>query len=107
MTVTAKEQASSQETTCFLREQKVHEVVCVDDLAAGTHVMSGRWVDTMKTPTVSRSKCTAKSCEEPQSDEGCFAATSTIQLLGAVFGLTWARFRLGPILRAKAWPCSI
>ena len=41
---------------------------------AGTHVMSGRWVDTMKTPTMWRSKYTARGYEEPHSDEGCFAA---------------------------------
>ena len=41
--------------------------------------MSGRWVDTMKTPTVWRSKYTARVYGEPQSDEGCFAATATIQ----------------------------
>ena len=51
----------------------------VDDLPAGTHVMSGRWVDTMKTPTVWRSKYTTRGYEEPQCDEGCFAATATIQ----------------------------
>ena len=48
-------------------------------MPAGTHVMSGRWVDTMKTPTMWRSKCTATGYEEPHSDEGCFAATATIQ----------------------------
>ena len=48
-------------------------------LPAGTHVMSGRWVDAMKTPTVWRSKCTARGYEDPHSDEGCFAATGTIQ----------------------------
>ena len=33
----------------------------------------------MKTPTVWTSKDTARGYEEPQSDEGCFAATATIQ----------------------------
>ena len=41
--------------------------------------MSGRWVDTMKTPPVWRSKYTARGYEEPQSDEACFAATATNQ----------------------------
>ena len=41
--------------------------------------MSGRWVDTMKTPTLWRSKYTARGYEEPHSDEGCFAATATVQ----------------------------
>ena len=41
--------------------------------------MSGRWVDTMITPTVWSTKHTARGYEEPQSDEGCFAATTTIQ----------------------------
>ena len=58
---------------------KVFEEVYEDELPAGTHVMSGRWVDTMKTPTVSRSKYIARGYEEPQSDEGCFAAAGTIQ----------------------------
>ena len=39
----------------------------------------GHWVDTMKMPTVWKSKYTARSDEEPHSDEGCFAATATIQ----------------------------
>ena len=34
----------------------VFEEVYEDELPAGTHVMSGRWVDTMKTPTMWRSK---------------------------------------------------
>ena len=37
---------------------KVFEEVCADELLVGTHVMYGRWVDTMKTPTVWRSKYT-------------------------------------------------
>ena len=58
---------------------KVFEEVYEDELPAGTHVMSGRWVDTMKTPTMWRSKYTARGYEEPHSDEGCFAATATTQ----------------------------
>ena len=50
-----------------------------DELPAGTHVMSGRWLDTMKTPTMWRSKYTARSYEEPHSDERCFATTTTTQ----------------------------
>ena len=73
MTVTTKEQARKKQLD-FLESVKVYEEVCVDGLLAGTHVMSGRWVDTMKTPTVWRSKYTARGYEEPQSDEGCFAA---------------------------------
>ena len=41
--------------------------------------MSGRWVDTMKTPTMWRSKYTARGYEEPHGDEVCFAATATAQ----------------------------
>ena len=72
MTVTS----ALQKRLDFLESMKVHEEVYVDDLPAGTHVMSGRWVDTMKTPTMCRSKYTATGCEEPQSDEGCFASIS-------------------------------
>ena len=56
---------------------KVYEEVYVDDLHSKTHVMSSRWVDTMK-PTVWRSKKIARSYEEHR-DEGCFAAVTTIQ----------------------------
>ena len=41
--------------------------------------MSGRWADTMKTPTMWSSKNTARGNEEPHSDEGCFEAAATIQ----------------------------
>ena len=41
--------------------------------------MSGRWVDTMKTPTMRRSKHTVRGYEEPHSDKGCFADTATMQ----------------------------
>ena len=58
----------------FLESMKVYEEVHVDDLLAGTHVMSGRWVDTMKTLTMLRSKYIARGYEEPQSDEGLFHA---------------------------------
>ena len=58
---------------------KVFEEVYEVELLAGTHVRSGRWVDTMKTPTMWRSKYTARGYEEPHSDEGCFAATATVQ----------------------------
>ena len=78
MTVTSKEQARQKQLD-FLESMKVFEEVYEDELPAGTHVMSGRWVDTMKTPTMWRSKYTPRGHEEPHSDEGCFAATATIQ----------------------------
>ena len=78
MTVTSKEQARQKQLD-FLESMKVFEEVYEDELPAGTHVMSGRWVDTMNTPTMWRSKYTARGYEEPHSDEGCFAATATIQ----------------------------
>ena len=78
MTVTSKEQARQKQLD-FLESMEVFEEVYVDDLPAGTHVMSGHWVDTLKTPTVWRSKYTGRSYEEPHSDEVCFAATATIQ----------------------------
>ena len=78
MTVTSKEQARQKQLD-FLESMKVFEEVYEDELPAGTHVMSGRWVDTMKTPTMWRSKYTARRYEEPHKDEGCFAATATIQ----------------------------
>ena len=78
MTVTSKEQAR-QKQLVFVESMKVYEELYEDDLPTGIHVMSGRWVDTMKTPTVWRSKYTAGGCEQRQTDEGCFAATATIQ----------------------------
>ena len=78
MTVTSKEQARQKQLD-FLESMKVFEEVYEDDLPAGTHVVSGRWVDTMKTPTMWRSKYTARGNEEPHSDEGCFAAAALIQ----------------------------
>ena len=78
MTVTSKELARQKQLD-ILENIKVFEEVCEDDLPSGTRVMSGRWVDAMKTPTVWRSKYTARGYEEPQSDEGCFAATATVQ----------------------------
>ena len=78
MTVTTKEQARKKQLE-FLESMQVYEEVYVDDLPSGSRVMSGRWVDAMKTPTVWRSKYTARGYEEPQSDEGCFAATATVQ----------------------------
>ena len=77
MTVTSKEQARQKQLD-FLESMKVFEEVYEDELPAGTHVMSGRWVDTMKTPTRWRSKYTARGYEEPHKDEGCFAATAII-----------------------------
>ena len=76
--MTTKEQARKKQLD-FLESMKVYKEVYEDELSAGAHVMSGRWVDTMNTPTMWRSKYTARGYEEPQSDEGCFAATSTIQ----------------------------
>ena len=70
MTVTSKEQARQKQLD-FPESMKVFEEV--------THVLSGRWVDTIKTPTMWRSKYTARGDEEPHSDEGCFAATATVQ----------------------------
>ena len=78
MTVTSKEK-TRQKKLDFLEGMKVFEEVCEVELPAGTHVMCGRWVDTMETPTMWRSKYTARGYEEPHSDEGCFAATATIQ----------------------------
>ena len=78
MTVTSKEQARQKQLD-FLESVKVFEDVYEDELPAGTHVMSGRWVDTMQTPTMWRSKYTSRGYEEPHSDEGCFEATATMQ----------------------------
>ena len=79
MTVTSKEQARQKQLD-FLESMKVFEEVYEGELLAGTHVMSGRWVDTMKTPTMWRSQYTARGCAEPHSNEGCFAATATKQV---------------------------
>ena len=86
MTVTSKEQARQKQLD-FLESMKVFEEVYEDGLPAGTHVMSGRWVDTMKTPAMWRSKYIARGYEEPHSDEGCFAANATIQGIR----MLWAR----------------
>ena len=59
MTVASKEQARQKQLD-FLESIKVFEEVYEDELPAGTHVMSGRWVDTMKTPTMWRSKSTLR-----------------------------------------------
>ena len=40
----------------------------------------------MKTPTMWRSKYTARGYEESHSDEGCFAATATIQGIPMLLG---------------------
>ena len=55
MTVTSKEQARPKQLD-FVESMKVFEEVYEDELLAGPHVMSGCWVDTMKTPTMWRSK---------------------------------------------------
>ena len=44
MTVTSKEQAPQKQLD-LLESMKVFEEVYEDELLAGTHVMSGRWVD--------------------------------------------------------------
>ena len=75
MTVTSKEQARQKQRD-FLESMKVFEEVYEDELPAETHVMSGCCVDTMKTPTMWRSKYTARGYEEPHSDEGCFCSDS-------------------------------
>ena len=63
MTVTSKEQARQKQLD-FLESMEVFEEVYEDELLAGTHVLSGRWVDTMKTPTMWRSKYTARGYEQ-------------------------------------------
>ena len=73
MTVTSKEQAR-QKLLDFLERMKVFEEVYEDELPAETHVMSGRWVDTMKIPTLWKSEYTARGYEEPHSDKGLFYA---------------------------------
>ena len=89
MTVASKEQARQKQLD-FLESMTVFKEVYEEELPAGTHVMSGRWVDTMKTPTMWRSKCIARGYEEPHSDEGCFAATATIR---------WHPYALGKVSR--------
>ena len=78
MTETTKEQPRKKLLE-FLESMKVYEEVCADELFACVHVMSGRWVDTMKIQTVWRSKCTARGYEELHSYECCFADTATIK----------------------------
>ena len=74
MTVTTTKKQARKKQLDFLESMKVYEEMCAGELHAGTHVVSGRCVDTMKTPTVWRSKYTARGYEEPHSDEGCSAA---------------------------------
>ena len=83
MTVTSKEQAR-QKLLDFLESMEVFEEVSEDELLAETHVMSGCWVDTMKTPTVLRSKYMARGYEEPHSDEGCCNNTGPPYAFGKV-----------------------
>ena len=78
MTATSKGQARQKQLD-FFESMKVFEEVYEDELLAGTHVMSGHSVDTMKTPTRWRSKYTARGYEETHSDEGCSTAAATIQ----------------------------
>ena len=66
MTVTTKERAR-QKLLDFLESMKLFEEVSENELLAGTHVTSDRWVDTMKTSTMWRSKYTARGCEEPHT----------------------------------------
>ena len=81
MTVTSKEQARQKQLN-FLESMKVFDEVYEDELPAGTHVMSGRWVDTMKkSNNVEIQVHGARGYEEPHSDEGCFAATATIHCI--------------------------
>ena len=56
MTVTSKEQARQKQLD-FLESMKVFEEVYENELPAGTHVMSGRWVGMMKNPTLWRVHC--------------------------------------------------
>ena len=48
MRVTPRSKLVRQKQLDFLESMKVFEEVYEDELPAGTHVMSGRWVDTMK-----------------------------------------------------------
>ena len=87
MTVTTKERAR-QKLLDFLESMKLFEEVSENELLAGTHVMSDRWVDTMKTSTMWRSKYTARGCEEPHTtkrDQGheAFVADYTQAFLNA------------------------
>ena len=75
MTMTSKEQAR-QKKLDVLESMKVFEEVYEDELPAGTHVMSGCWADTVKTPTMWRSKYTARGYGEPQSDDGLLCSNS-------------------------------
>ena len=63
----------------------VNEEVHADDVPSGTRVMSGRWVETTKAPTVWQSMWAVRSYEEPHSDLNRPAATATIQGVRKVF----------------------
>ena len=52
MIVTTREQARKKKFSLFLEIMKVYEEVYGDDVPSGTRVMSGRWVETMKPPSV-------------------------------------------------------
>ena len=67
VTETTKEQALKEQLD-FLDSMKVYEEVCADELVAGTHVLSGRWVDTMNTPLVRRSKYTVRGYEDTPNE---------------------------------------
>ena len=77
MTTTTSKDSRNSTTLCrawrFMRRR------VADDVPSGTRVMSGRWVETMKTHTWWTAKWTVRRYEEPHSVEGCFAATARIQ----------------------------
>ena len=76
--MTTKEEARKTQVD-FRESMPVYEAVYGNDLPAGTHIMCGRWRDTMGTPTVWRSTYTARGQEQPHNDDGCIAVTATIQ----------------------------
>ena len=78
---------SSSETARFPGERESLRRSVRGRVACWTTRHVRPWVDTMKTPTMWRSKYTARCYEEPHSDEGCFAATATIQGIR----MHWAR----------------
>ena len=78
MTVTSREQARQKQLD-FLKSMKVFQEVYEDELPARTHVMSGRWVDTMKTPTMWRSSTLREGMKILTAMKVAFAATAKIQ----------------------------
>ena len=74
LTPTMQQEAKMNEIKNIEKQETFEEVYLEDDMK----MISGKWVDTEKTPGVAKARCVLRGFEERAAKDDCYAATASL-----------------------------